>query len=307
MFEKPSVVFFGSPEPARAVLSSLIVNGYTIAGVITQPDKRRGRGSALVPTPVKELALEHQLDVFTPETKSELDDTVVSLNADVGVVVAYGRIVSKKVLDHFSFGCINIHYSLLPRWRGAAPVERAILAGDRVTGVSIMQMSEGLDEGPVYATRQVDIFEDTTSESLFLSMNAIAGEMLAMVLESLDTETPQEQEGVETYAHKLTKEDFRFTAHSSANQIDRQVRAGALMKGAYCTHDGEVLRIFKTSPPRESEGVSDLVVLTREGVLSCSDGILVVEDIQVSSKPRMTFAAWANGVDPSLFPMSIDG
>jgi methionyl-tRNA formyltransferase len=301
------IAFFGSPEPARVVLSRLIESDHEVVAVITQPDKRRGRGSSMVPTVVKQLAVESYIDVFTPANKSELDDVVSSITADVGVVVAYGKIVSTHVLNHFPYGCLNIHYSLLPRWRGAAPVERSILAGDSVTGVSIMKMTEGLDEGPVYLQRQVDILSHTTTANLFESMNAISADMLDVVLASLDSDKPTEQNGDASYAHKLSKEDFSITHSTSVVDVDRRVRAGALIKGAHFLSGGESFRILHTGEPVMCDVVEDTIgTLSESGVLTCHDGQIQCVTIQVPSKPAMDFQAWANGVDKSKFPLRID-
>lgn len=300
------VVFFGTPQTACPVLSALVESEHEIVGVITQPDKRRGRGKALLPTPVKLLAQDNSLEVHTPETKEELDAVVSKMNADVGVVVAYGKIVSKNVLNAFKYGCINVHYSLLPRWRGAAPVERAILSGDEVTGVTIMKMDEGLDTGPIYIQRHIDIVEDTTSQSLFETMNLMGSELLLLVLDSLESAELQDQKGVETYAKKLEKEDFYFSAASSVSDVDRKVRAGSFVKGAY-THVGdEVFRIISTVSVEKKEiDINNVGSISRDGVLTCNDGEIVIDTVQVPGKATMTFKAYANGVDQNKFPLQI--
>ncbi len=300
------IVFFGTPDPACDVLLSLIESSHKVVGVITQPDKKRGRGSALVRTPVKIAAQEAGIDVFEPSTKKELSECVAGLRADVGVVVAYGRILPVDVLTHFPHGCVNVHYSLLPRWRGAAPVERAILEGDAVSGVSIMSMDEGLDTGAVYATRQVDITESTTSLSLFASMNAIARDLLVVVLDSLDTQVPTEQQGEPTYAQKLDADDFYFDAHTCAVDIDRKIRAGSLVKGAWTFLSDEKIRIAQSDIPRiENVNEADVGTINRAGVLTCVDGTIQCKKIQVPGKPLLDFVSWANGVPRESFPLRI--
>jgi len=264
------IVFFGSPDPAQEVLETLLDSDHTVVGVITQPDKKRGRGSALVPTPVKVTALKEGINVYEPATKSELSECVAKLTADVGVIVAYGKILPVDVLEHFPHGCINVHYSLLPRWRGAAPVERAILEGDRVSGVAIMNMEEGLDTGAVYATRQIDIEDTTTTTSLFASMNSVAGDLLLVVLDSLGTQSPSEQEGEPTYADKLKVDDFYFSATTSAVDVDRKIRAGSLVKGAWTLVGEDRIRITESGRPHKSETPEEEVgTISRAGILTC--------------------------------------
>lgn len=303
---KLKIVFFGTPEPSCSVLKGLLESDHEVVAVITQPDKRRGRGSSLLPTPVKLLANDHSLEVFTPNNKSELNEVVKNLKADIGIVVAYGRIVSTQVLEAFKYGCINVHYSLLPRWRGAAPVERAILAGDEISGVSIMQMDAGLDTGPVFVDRHIDIEKDTTTESLFNSMNAIAPELLLLVLDSLDSSETTEQQGVETYAHKLDKSDFYFDRSISVVELDRKIRASSYVKGAHTLVNGEVFRITNRVSFDLIDVDSHLVgTISREGILYCHDGELVIDTVQVPGKVEMSFTSFANGVDQSRFPMEI--
>ncbi|HMS25557.1 MAG TPA: methionyl-tRNA formyltransferase [Acidimicrobiia bacterium] len=309
------IVFFGSPEPARDVLESLINSPHKIVAVITQPDKKRGRGSALIPTPVKELAIANDIEVFEPATKAEVYACVEKLKADVGVVVAYGRILSVEVLEHFSYGCINVHYSLLPRWRGAAPVERAILAGDNVSGVSIMKMEEGLDTGGVYAYRHVDIVSSTTSATLFRSMNAIARDLLLVVLDSIETQEPLAQVGEPTYAHKLDRQNFYFDSSTSAADVDRKVRAGALIKGAWTIIGEKQFRLIEADfagsnlatglDPAKLPAKTEVGKISREGVLTCVDGTIICKKIQVEGKPVMEFSAWANGLSRELFPLHL--
>lgn len=303
---KLRIVFFGTPEPAREVFDTLIKTEHDIVGVITQPDKKRGRGSALVPTPVKVAALEAGIEVFEPENKAQVSDVVSNLKADVGVVVAYGRILPPSVLSHFVHGCVNVHYSLLPRWRGAAPVERAILEGDKISGVSIMAMDETLDTGDVFATRQVDITETTTSQSLFKSMNAVAGDLLVVVLDSLGTQEPTKQQGIPTYAEKLEADDFSFDANTLAVDVDRKIRAGSLVKGAWTIVGNERIRITESDIPQLGEvNNEDVGTIDRKGILTCLDGTLVCKKIQVPGKPLLDFDAWANGVPRENFPLRI--
>lgn len=301
------IVFFGTPDPAREILEALIASNHEIVGVITQPDKRRGRGKTLMPTPVKESALTAEIEVYEPSSKAELIDCVDKTNADVGIVVAYGRILPAEVLEHFKFGCVNVHYSVLPRWRGAAPVERAILAGDETTGVSIMKMDEGLDTGPVYLHRRVDILPTTNSVSLFRSINAIAADLLLVVLDNLGLHQPIEQSGEQTYAHKLEAKDFFFDSTTSVFDIDKKVRAGALVKGAWTNVNNETFRIISASKPMASKvEKADVGTIDKRGRFVAIDGEIELKQVQVPGKQVMEFSAWANGVSPEKFPLRID-
>lgn len=299
------IVFFGSPEPARIILAALLESPHEVVAVVTQPDKRRGRGTTKLPTPVKELAQQYSIEVFEPDSKIEVERVVRSVDADVGIVVAYGRILSASVLTSFRFGCINVHYSLLPRWRGAAPVERAILEGDTHSGISIMSMDEGLDTGPIYDAKEVDITDTTTSADLFNSLNAIAPEMLLNVIGNLDRIKPSLQAGEANYANKLSPNDFYFDTITSMDQIDRKVRAAAQLKGAWTTIEGEVFRLHRASIKPRLEAALDVGDLDRQGLLKCIDGVLKCELVQVPGKPVMDFSSWANGVPVEKFPLRI--
>lgn len=302
------ILFFGTPEPASEILETLIESDHEIVGVVTQPDKRRGRGKTLLPTPVKERAIQSNIEIFEPASKQELIECVERVQADVGVVVAYGRILPKLVLDHFEFGCINVHYSVLPRWRGAAPVERAILSGDSSSGVSIMKMDEGLDTGGVYAFRQVDILPQTNSISLFRSLNAIAGDLLTVVLNHLPSQKPISQTGEVTYAHKLEPYDFFFDSTTSVVDIDRKVRAGAGLKGAWTNLDGEKFRIASVSLPsmKQQEKETLIGTIDRTGKFVGCDGSLIFKTVQVAGKTVMDFSSWANGIPVEKFPIRLD-
>ena len=301
------IVYFGTPNPAMEVLDALIESKHEIVAVITQPDKRRGRGKKLMPTPVKQRALEAGIECHEPSNKAELSEMILGLKADVGVVVAYGRILPLPLLDHFKFGCINVHYSLLPKYRGAAPVERAILDGEKVTGVSIMKMDEGLDTGDVFVSRQIDIENKTTTSSLFKSLNAVACDLLLVVLDHLETQAPIAQVGEPSYAHKLSAEDFYFDSDTSCADLDLKVRAGSMVKGAWTHYGGERLRLLLISPTCESSNESlKQGHINKFGDLSLKDGSCTIKEIQAPGKSVMDFASWANGIGLQNFPIRID-
>lgn len=300
------IVFFGTPNPSCEILQSLFDNGHEILGVITGQDKRRGRGSKLYPTPVKELALKLGLDVFEPANKSEVETVVedlVSKGAEVGVIVAYGKILTRKVLDNFDYGCINVHYSLLPRWRGAAPVERSILAGDDQTGICIMKMAEELDAGPIFKSVSIPIDDITTSKNLFDQMAIEAKLALQDVLINIDNTNPVAQDGEVTYAHKLEKIDFEVHAQDTIQVMSQKVRAASLLKGAFFNSNIGAFRVLEVGSI-ESEK-SSAAQLDRQGNLTTPTGSLKVKIIQSENKPAMEFSSWANGINKDRFPIKI--
>ena len=249
------VAFAGTPQFAVPALAALLASRHAVVGVLTQPDRPRGRGRHLAPGPVKLAALAHGLPVSQPESLrgEEGRAAVAALAADVMVVVAYGQILTPEVLRLPTFGCINIHASLLPRWRGAAPIQRAILAGDAETGVTIMQMDEGLDTGDILAMHRVPIGERDTSASLHETLAVLGARALLPVLEALAAQRlqprPQPHDGV-TLAPKVRKAEAHITWSDPAELISRQVRAFNPWPVAETGFAGEQLRIHEAYAPR---------------------------------------------------------
>jgi methionyl-tRNA formyltransferase len=272
------LAYLGTPEAAVPPLHALVDAGHDVAVVVSQADKKRGRGGALVPSPVKAAAMELGLPV-----PSRVAD-VVDAGVDLGVVVAFGRLIKPDVLARVPM--INVHFSLLPRWRGAAPVERAILAGDVETGVDIMQLEEGLDTGPVYAEERVPIGAEETAADLRARLVELGTGMLVDVL-SRPLPTPVPQRGEPTYAAKLEPSELRIDWTRSAEEIHRLVRLGL----AWTTFRGARLRILRARPsvgvlgPGETDG---LLVGTGRGTLE-------LDEVQPEGKGRQPAAAWRNG------------
>lgn len=262
------IAFLGTPAIAVPALEGLIGNGHQVVVVVTRPDTRRGRGGATSPSPVKAVALEHGIPVVS--AAAELIDLADSI--DLGVVVAYGRIITTDVLD--AVPMINIHFSLLPRWRGAAPVERALLAGDRTTGVCLMQVVAELDAGDVYACREVEIAERETAERLRRRLADLGATMLIDLLAG-ELPAPTPQTGESTYADKITTDDLRINWQSDPARIDRQVRVG----GAWTTFRGRRIKILECEPP----GSGSRPVPLR---------------VQPEGRPAMSYRDWLNGIGP---------
>ena len=247
------VAFAGTPAFARAALAALLAAGHEVALVLTQPDRPAGRGLKLKPSEVKTLALERGVEVHQPSSLRvpEALEPLAATGARVMVVAAYGLILPQGVLDLFPSGCINIHASLLPRWRGAAPIQRAILAGDAETGISIMQMDKGLDTGPVYLQEAVAISDSDTAQSLHDKLAELGAQCIVRVLARMEQgrlePRPQPENGV-TYAHKIGKEEAELDWRRPAAALDRQVRAFNPFPVATTTLRGEALRVWRAEP-----------------------------------------------------------
>jgi methionyl-tRNA formyltransferase len=280
------LAFLGSPPVAIPPLRALVGAGHDVALVVSQPDKRRGRGSALVPSPVKQAAEELGIRVT-----DHLDD-VLEADIELGVVVAYGRIIPQRILDVVPM--VNIHFSLLPRWRGAAPVERAILAGDQETGVCLMGLEAGLDTGPIHASARVAIGPDETAAALFDRLSALGAGLLVDALADGVAGLPPgvPQNGEVTYAAKLDPKEFELDWTRPADELLRVVRLGR----AWTTFRGKRLRIVdaqRAEPETGAPGeINDLVVRAGGGGLH----LLVV---QPEGRGAQKAADWANGARPA--------
>ena len=299
------VVFAGTPAFAATHLKKLIESSHDVLAVYTQPDRPSGRGKRLTPSPVKQLALEHALPVLQPPTLKNEEATaeLARLNADVMVVVAYGLLLPKQILDTPRLGCINVHASLLPRWRGAAPIHRAIEAGDATTGVTIMAMDEGLDTGSMLSTATIDISERHTTESLTQALEVLGASTLIATLNdlesSLDGATAQPADGV-TYAHKITKEDAAIDWRRPAQDICRKVRALSPAPGCFSVYNDERIKIWEAevgaSALNANEPPGTLLALTKNGLtVACGDGVLVITRLQLPNKKPMSVSDIMNG------------
>ena len=270
------LAFMGTPDFAVPTLSELIGQGHEIAAVYTQPARPKGRGLASEPSPVAKLALAEGLEVRTPESlkDAQAQAAFAALNLDAAVVVAYGLLLPKPVLDAPKLGCFNLHGSLLPRWRGAAPIQRAIMSGDEETGVMVMRMEEGLDAGPVLMAERTEIGRKTFGE-LHDELSLLGANLMGRALGALERgsieEKPQASEGA-TYAKKILKEETRIDWSKSDVALDGLIRALSPVPGAWCEAKGERLKILYAEPvPGEGHAgeiiSDDLVVACGEGAL----------------------------------------
>jgi len=296
------IVFMGTPEFAVPALDAL-ADAHQVVGVITQPDRPAGRGRRLAPSPVKQVALERGLSLSQPHSL-RTPEAVAQLSAwkpDVIVVAAFGQILPQDVLGLPPHGCLNVHGSLLPHWRGAAPVAAAILAGDEVTGVTIMQMDAGLDTGPVLAQREETILPDDTQATLEERLAYLGAELLVETLSAYLAGNllprPQPEEGA-TYAGQLRKEDGLLDWSRPAVELDRQVRAFTPWPGAFTTWRGQRLKVLRVVPLPEWHGDAPpgtVIVLADGVVVATGEGALRLEKVQLAGKRPMDIAPFLRG------------
>jgi methionyl-tRNA formyltransferase len=296
------LVFAGTPAFAAVSLEALLAAGHEVVLVLTQPDRPAGRGMSMRASDVKQLAQARGLAVAQPPSLRG-DSTLAQLaqtNAAAMVVAAYGLILPQSVLDAFPRGCINIHASLLPRWRGAAPIQRAILAGDTCTGISIMQMDAGLDTGPVLLAEAIPIAERETAQSLHDRLAELGGRSIVRALAQLDAgqsrAVAQPQTGA-TYATKLAKEEAEIDWRRSAVELDRQVRAFNPFPVAATSLEGAPLKIWRAHPLPAS-GLPPGVIQEASGdrlIVACGEGALALEELQRAGGKRMPVREFLRG------------
>ena len=287
------LVYFGTPDDAVPPLDALLGAGHDIAFVVTQPDRRRTRGKGTDPTPVKRAAIERGLPVYTPEKARDVVDEVAASGAELGVVVAFGQLLPDALFEAVPLGFVNIHFSLLPRWRGAAPVERAILAGDVETGVGLMQIDTGLDTGPVYAHARVPIEPDDTAGSLRERLVTLGSVLLVENLPRLAEMTPIEQDGEPTYADKLDVEEFQLDPNQPARILARLVRAGAPRPGAWFVAGGKRVKVNRAQAIDAALPIGEV---NEKGIMGTAQGALQLDEVQPEGKRAMPGTDWRRGI-----------
>jgi len=294
--KKLRIIFAGTPDFAARHLDALLSSGHQVVGVFTQPDRPAGRGKKLMPGPVKALAEEHNLPVFQPVSlrPQENQQLVSELNADVMVVVAYGLILPKAVLDMPRLGCINVHGSLLPRWRGAAPIQRSLWAGDSETGVTIMRMDVGLDTGDMLYKLACPITAEDTSATLYDKLADLGPQGLMKTLQQLADGKAQpevQDEALVTYAEKLSKEEAQLDWSLSAAQLERCIRAFNPWPMSWMTIDEHPVKIWKASviDGEVNAEPGTIIDATRHGIqVATAEGILNLESLQPAGKKAMS-------------------
>lgn len=296
-----NVVFMGTPDFATGCLSSILEAGHTVSGVFTQPDKPKGRGHKLAFSPVKELALSHGLPVYQPKgfKSGEAFEILRQLSPDVIVVVAYGRILPKAVLELPKYGCINVHASLLPKYRGAGPIQWAVLNGEKETGVTTMYMAEGLDTGDMIFKESIPIEENETAGDLFDRLAVLGASLIVKTLDAVEAGTaPREvQDDVQaSYAPMLTKELCAVDFHKTAQEIHNQIRGLSPWPGSTTLFHGKLLKIH-SSRLCEGEGtVPGTLMDSKHLILACGDGSCIeLTSVQLEGAKRMDGLSFING------------
>ena len=296
------IIFMGTPDFAVGTLRSLAEAGHEITLVVSQPDKPKGRGHAMVPTPVKVVAEDLGIPVFQPVKIREAKDVLEKTEADVCVVAAFGQIIPASILHMKKYGCINVHASLLPKYRGAAPIQWAVIDGEKESGVTIMQMDEGLDTGDMLAKAIVPLDEKGTGGSLFDKLREAGGRLCVETLAKLEKGeiTPEKQgESPTAYASMLDKKMGNIDWNKSAVVIERLVRGLNPWPSAYTHLDGKTLKIWACDvlPQSASKGESgEILEVTKDAIhVQTGDGILVLREIQLAGKARMDAGAFLRG------------
>jgi methionyl-tRNA formyltransferase len=287
------IIFAGTPDFAVPTLSALLAGGHQISLVLTQPDRPSGRGMKLKASPVKELALQHQVTVFQPETLKEpaVQARIAAEGADAMVVAAYGLIIPSVVLHMPRYGCFNVHASLLPRWRGAAPIQRALLTGDKETGITIMEVTPALDAGAMITRSSVPITENDTAQTLHDALAEMGAQLMLQAIDRLGRDgrlqsTPQD-ESLVTYAQKLDKTEANIDWKKNATELARQVRAFNPFPVAHSMLHGENCRIWMAHAEPGKGKPGQIVDISDSIRVGCGEGLLKIESLQMPGGKRL--------------------
>lgn len=294
------IIFAGTPHFAASALAALLANGHEIVAVLTQPDRPAGRGMQLAAGPVKQLAVQHGIPVLQPLSlkAAEIQQQLAIFQPDVMVVAAYGLILPTPVLQMPRYGCLNIHASLLPRWRGAAPIQRAILAGDMETGITIMQMDEGLDTGAMLLKLPCAISASDTSQTLHDKLAKLGAEAIIETLSKINMLHGTAQDAtLATYAAKISKSEARLDWTQSATQLERAIRAYNPVPGAYSSLNGTTIKIWQGSISEEGQGEPGTVLMINKYNIqvACGQGALNLEVLQRPNGKALPVSQFVQG------------
>ena len=294
------LAFMGTPAFAAASLAELIAAGHEVAAVYTREAKPSGRGRKLTPSPVQRIADAEGIEVRTPKgfRRSEARAAFAALGVDAAIVVAYGVILPKEVLDAPRLGCFNLHASLLPRWRGAAPIQRAIMAGDRATGVQVMRMEEGLDTGPILLSETVEIRADDTAATLHDRLSLVGAQLLPRFLSALDrgglVETPQAADGV-TYAAKISPAEAKIDWSRPARDVDCHIRGLSPFPGAWFEARGERVKALMSRVAAGEGAPGEILALDDRFIVACGDGAVELRKLQRAGKSAQEATVFHRG------------
>lgn len=302
------IMFMGTPDFSTPCLEALVKAGHDVVGAVSQPDKPQGRGRKLVPTQVKQAAMRLGLPVFQPEKlrDGEFERILLGVDPELIVVVAYGRILPKFVLDYPKYGCINVHASLLPKYRGAGPIQRAIIDGEKVTGVTTMYMSEGLDEGDILLSRATEIAPDETAGELFDRLSELGAELLIETIEEIESGRAvrtKQDDALSSYAPMLKKEDGDIDWNKTAAEIVNLVRGTNPWPMAYTRYEGETMKVISAradggwiggEPGKILEIVSN-PDKSKSLAVGCADGRVLIDELQFKGGKRMAVRDYLNG------------
>ena len=297
------IVFMGTPLFSVPVLDKLIKN-YNVVAVVTQPDKRIGRGGKIGITPIKQLASNNNILVLQPERIKEEYNEIIALEPDIIITCAYGQIIPKELLDYPKYGCINVHASLLPKLRGGAPIQRAIMNGYDKTGITIMYMAEKMDSGDIIKSKEIDIPIDMNYKTLHDKLSLLGSELLIEVLPDIisgNISPVKQNEDEVTYGFNISKEDEKINFSNSKLNIYNQIRALDGFSGAYCNFQGKRLKVWKsmiTDNHFSDQLNGEITKIYKNGIgVKVSDGEIILLEVQPEGKKRMDALSFANGVD----------
>ena len=298
------IMFMGTPEISAICLSELIASDNEIVAVVTGKDKPRGRGNVMTPTAVKALALENGIPVYTPDTlrSEEFANLLSEIDPELIAVVAYGKILPKNVLDYPRYGCINLHVSLLPKYRGAAPMQRAVMEGESETGVTVMHMAEGLDTGDIISQEVFPIGSEDDFEAIHDRSAAVGGKLLVKTIGEIEngtaTRTPQD-DSLATYAQKIEKSDCKIDFSGDAKRLDAIIRGVTPIPGAFAYLGGKMLKIYKASPVMGKGKPGEVIAVDAKGdgsfTVACGEGALLVCGVIPEGKGRMSAGDFVRG------------
>ena len=298
------VIFMGTPDFATGTLEEIVKAGHEVVGVVTQPDKPKGRGKTMMPTPVKETALKYNLPVYQPRKvrEPEFVELLRSLKPDVMVVAAFGQIITKEILEMPKYGCINVHASLLPAYRGAAPIQWAVINGDKESGVTIMQMDEGIDTGDMIEKAVVPIAEDETGGSLFDKLSHTGAKLCVKVLKDLEEGTAvgkkQPEESTTPYAKMIDKKMGEVDWKKSAKEIEQLIRGLNPWPSAYTKVQRKTLKLWKAKVLLETSQMKpgQIVKVTKDSLaVQTGQGMLEIQELQLEGKKRMDTSSFLRG------------